>query len=74
MISLAFPGEVVVGFYWSAGTWTRVFIISFYQAAIIKLVYALACDEGMMKPMFQRKRYVPLMVEANESQPKLRVL
>ena len=74
MIALTFPGEVIIGFYWSAGTWTKVFINCFYQAAIIKLIYALARDEGMMKPMFQRKRYVPLMVEANESQPKLRVL
>lgn len=70
---IMFPVKVI-SFYWSAGTWFFVYVNCFYQAAIIKLVYALARDEGMMKPMFQRKRYVPLMVEANESQPKLRVL
>lgn len=70
---LAFPG-VVLDVYVVTATWTTIFVTGIRSAAIMKVVYALARDEGMMKPMFQRKRYVPLMVEANESQPKLRVL
>ena len=62
--------EVYIG----TAVWGSIFTSAFYSGAILKVVYALARDEGMMKPMFQRKRYVPLMVEANESQPKLRVL
>ncbi len=54
---------LTISFYWSAGTWVYVYVSCFYPAAIIKLVYALARDEGMMKPMFQQKSYVPLMID-----------
>ena len=64
----------VLNVYVVTATWGSIFVSGFYSATIVKLVYALARDEGMMKPMFQRKSYVPLMVEANESQSKLRVL
>ncbi len=73
MIVLAFPGSAIAGF-WGDTTVHGLASGYMYSATIIKLVYALARDEGMMKPMFQRKRYVPLMVEANESQSKLRVV
>lgn len=73
MILLALPGSVII-FYWADGTWEGLFRGILYNSAIAKVVYALARDEGLMKPMLQRKSYVPLMVEANESQSKLRVL
>jgi len=70
---LSFPGIVLI-FYWGDGTWGQLFGEVIYIVSIVKLAYVYARDEGMMKPMFQRKSYVPLMVEANESQSKLRVL
>lgn len=73
MILFQIPIQIAT-VYIGTATWGSIFVGGFYSATIVKLVYALARDEGMMKPMFQRKSYVPLMVEANESQSKLRVL
>lgn len=43
----------------------------FVQFAIIKMFYCMAREEGRMKPLFQRHRYQPMMIEehADRIQP-----
>ena len=54
-------------FVWGGASVTFYFV----QFAIIKMFYCMAREEGRMKPLFQRHRYQPMMIEehADRIQP-----
>lgn len=55
-------------FYISAGTYSLIFQM-FFNVALAKLLYVKAIEEGHLKPMWQRKIYVPLMIRETEETP-----
>ncbi len=53
-------------FHYLPGTYVSFFSM-FHVYAMLKLAYSLAIKEGHMSPMFQKQKYVPLMLQEVES-------
>lgn len=52
-------------FFISAGTYNAIFNM-FFTMALTKVVYSLAIKEGYMRPMFEKNRYLPIMLQEIE--------
>ena len=55
-------------FYVSAGTITK-FFTDFAYISLIKLMFCVAREQGLVHPLLMRKRYIPAVIQEQESSP-----
>lgn len=71
MMALMLPvAQIAFSYPWGTLNLCHVFA-SFFAFTHIKMLYCAARDEGLLRPLFQRGNYVPLMIQSVEKRRKM---
>lgn len=56
--------QIPIVFFWTPYEWLHVFRLIVYEAALVKVIYSVAMKEGLMRSIFERGMYVPIMQQS----------